>query len=108
MGSANVDWSPVHPDLCDIGRGCERECLGERVIRAGGGAQRDVQRRPGTGAQPERVESLACAEVADIVQTEYAGARRGREVEQVCGGECETLVAEQLLHEVGLEGLLEQ
>ena len=94
---------------CDVGRGRQRERLGQRVVGAVGVAQRDVEGRRRPGAQPERVEPLArrrgrrrrarpeaSAPAAVARWSRWAGCQR------------QPLVAEQLLQEVGLQALLEQ
>ena len=64
---------------------------------------------PGGRTQPDGVELLADAEVADLVgQPERQGAGPGGQVQQVGRGQRHAGRAEELLDEVGLQALLEQ
>jgi hypothetical protein len=59
--------------------------------------------------QPHRVEALARAQITDLViELERGRARGGGEVEQVDAAQGHSVGAAQLLHEVGLQALLEQ
>ncbi len=71
--------------------------------------QPDVQRAAVVRPDPHRVELLARVQVPDPVrQPQALGAGPGDQVEQVRRGQLGSTVAQQPLHEVGLQSLLEQ
>ena len=99
-----------HPDSCDVGRGGRARTPWPARPRRPAAWRRPTSRVvPAAGPQPERVELLAHAKVADLVdEPERLGAGARREVQQVRRGQRQPPVAEQLLHEVRLQPLLEQ
>jgi hypothetical protein len=104
----NRDREAVDPNPRHIRRRAERERLREGVLGTGRIAEYDVEGAARRRSQPLGVEALADAEVTEIRQPEHVRPRGGGEMQEVFGLEGVTLLAEELLHEVRLEPLLEE
>ena len=102
-------WSPPTQTRATSAEVARAKTLARASYASRGVPQHHRERAVLGRAQPEGVELLADAEVPDlVVQPQRLGPGPGGEVEQVGRGQRQTLGAEQLLGEVGLQCLLEQ